>query len=186
MAKTDPQERSANRRKRKSKAKNKVSYSFVLLSLMLIVGCISGLVAFVFGQQALQGVNPVPLGGKLPRQAVPPEKPSKKANTNSFWDDNRKAISWSQQDDLEIDAKKDLKMMNLIRPTNVTLLSSKNSADLDINSEVKRLNFSQNIPLNNRFLAKHYSIAQLDLSGDRDIKMDVSISQKVKSLVLSR
>lgn len=92
MAKTEPQERFAKRKKRKLKAKSQMSYSFVLLILMLVVGCISGLVAFIFGQQALQGVNPIPLGGQLPKPPVPPEKPSnvppekpsKKATTNSF------------------------------------------------------------------------------------------------------
>jgi hypothetical protein len=93
MAKTDPQVRSAKRRKRQSKAKSQVSYSFALLCLMLVVGCISGLVAFYLGQQALSDVNPIPLGGKLPRQPVPTEKPPKKANTSSFWNSDRKAFT---------------------------------------------------------------------------------------------
>ena len=129
MAKTDPQERSATRRKRKSKAKSQVSYSLVLLSLMLIVGCISGLVAFTFGQQALQGVNPIPLGGKLPRQAVPTEKPSKKANTNSFWDDDKKAVTLVTQDKLVTDAKNNGSLMSLVHPTNAV-------SDRDIRMDV--------------------------------------------------
>jgi hypothetical protein len=109
MAKTEPQEYSDRREKKKLKAKRPVSYTFVLLSLMLATACISGVVAFVFGQQALQGVNPIPLGGKLPKQIAAPDKPTTKstpkptakpANTdkNSLADDDRQRIARSQED----------------------------------------------------------------------------------------
>ncbi|WP_019500631.1 hypothetical protein [Pseudanabaena sp. PCC 6802] len=109
MAKTEPQEYSARRGKKKPKAKGQISYTFVLLILMLAIACISGVVAFVFGQQALQGVNPIPLGGKLPRQIASPDKPtakptskptSKPANTDksSLVDDDRQSIARSRED----------------------------------------------------------------------------------------
>jgi hypothetical protein len=126
---TDPRERSAKRRKKQSKAKSRVSYSFVLLSLMLFVGCISGLVAFVLGQQALQGVNPIPLGGKLPSQAVPTEKPSKKANTNSYWEENKKPVALAIQDELGADTKNNGSLMSLVHPTNAT---SANDIRMDV------------------------------------------------------
>lgn len=109
MAKTEPQEYSARRGKKKPKAKSQVSYTFVLLVLMLAIACISGVVAFVFGQQALQGVNPIPLGGKLPKQVISPDKPTAKpttkptakpANTDksSLADDDRQRTAQSQED----------------------------------------------------------------------------------------
>jgi hypothetical protein len=105
MAKTEPQEYSARRGRKKSKTKSQVSYTFVLLTLMLAIACISGVVAFVFGQQALQGVNPIPLGGKLPKQIASPDKPTAKptakpANTDksSLVDDDRQRTAQSPED----------------------------------------------------------------------------------------
>ncbi len=186
MAKTDPQERSAVSRKRKSKAKSQVSYSFVLLSLMLIVGCISGLVAFTLGQQALQGVNPIPLGGKLPSQVVPTEKPSKKANTNSFWDSDRKAFNLTSEAELGTNAKNNVTLMNLVHPTNVKHRGQNSSEDVNINAEIEQLNIRQQIRQNDHLLAKHFSIAQSEVSSDRDMRIDASISRQAASLMVSR
>jgi cytoskeletal protein RodZ len=186
MAKTDPQERSAKRRKRQSKAKSRVSYSFVLLSLMLIVGCISGLVTFVLGQKALQGVNPIPLGGKLPSQAVPTEKPSKKANTNSYWDDDKKTLTWAAQDELGTDVKNNGSLMSLVHPTNANNLSKNSPEDLNINAQIQKLSIHQNTPQNKRFLGGNASIIQSDVASNSDIRMDVLIAQQTRSPIVSR
>jgi hypothetical protein len=186
MAKTDPQVRSAPRRKRKSKAKSQVSYSFVLLSLMLVVGCISGLVAFVFGQQALQGVNPIPQGGKLPRQAVPTDKPSQKANTNSFWDSDRKAFTLARKYELHSKANNNGALMNLVHPTNVKHLGKNSSADLNINDEIQRLSIRHSLRQNDRLLAKPFNLTQLEVSSDFNMRMDVSIAHQARSLMVSR
>ncbi|OIP75699.1 MAG: hypothetical protein AUK48_06955 [Oscillatoriales cyanobacterium CG2_30_44_21] len=55
------------RRKKKQPKRFRISYSFLLLLLMLIVGSVTGLVAYSFGKQALEGVNPSPSGIKLPK-----------------------------------------------------------------------------------------------------------------------
>jgi hypothetical protein len=39
----------------------------ILLILMLVIGCVSGFLSYGFGQKALKGVNPIPLGVKMPR-----------------------------------------------------------------------------------------------------------------------
>jgi hypothetical protein len=183
---TDPQERSAKRRKRQSKAKSRVSYSFVLLSLMLVVGCISGLVTFVLGQKALQGVNPIPLGGKLPSQAVPTEKPSKKANTNSYWDDDQKTLTWAAQDEPGNDAKNNGSLMSLVHPTNANNLSKNSAEDLNINAQIQQLSIPPNTPLNKHFLPENASIIQPDVASNPDIRMDVLIAQQTRSPIVSR
>ncbi|WP_339375504.1 hypothetical protein [Pseudanabaena sp. UWO311] len=59
----------------------------MLLFAMIIVGSVAGLVAFSFGKQALEGVNPSPAGIKLPK-ASPVSKPkeSPKASPQSQTD----------------------------------------------------------------------------------------------------
>jgi hypothetical protein len=165
MAKTEPQDYSAKRRKKRSKAKSQVSYSFVMLSLMLILACISGFVAFMFGQQALQGVNQIPLGGKLPRQAIPVDKPSdkptpktsKKANTSFFLHEDRKKIFLAQQDEIDTNATSRDSLINLVRSSYVNtdyannLLANRvqlattphSNSDLNINQQVQQLDVNQ-------------------------------------------
>jgi hypothetical protein len=68
-----------NRKKKKPPQKFRVTYSLGLLVVMLFVGGISGLFAYNFGKQALEGVNPAPAGIKLPK-ANPNLKDSAKDN----------------------------------------------------------------------------------------------------------
>jgi hypothetical protein len=72
MATPQPQKRL--RKKKKPPKKFRLSYSLLLLFAMLIVGSVAGLVAFRFGKQALEGVNPSPAGIKLPKSS-PVSKP---------------------------------------------------------------------------------------------------------------
>ncbi len=72
MATPQPQKRLV--KKKKPPQKFRLSYSLMLLFAMVIVGSVAGLVAFRFGKQALEGVNPSPAGIKLPK-ASPVSKP---------------------------------------------------------------------------------------------------------------
>ena len=85
MATPQPQKRL--RKKKKPPKKFRLSYSLLLLFAMIIVGSVAGLVAFKFGKQALEGVNPSPAGIKLPK-ANPVSKPkeSPKASPQSQTD----------------------------------------------------------------------------------------------------
>jgi hypothetical protein len=85
MATPQPQKRI--RKKKKPPKKFRLSYSLMLLFAMIIVGSVAGLVAFSFGKQALEGVNPSPAGIKLPK-ASPVSKPkeSPKASPQSQTD----------------------------------------------------------------------------------------------------
>jgi hypothetical protein len=100
MTKSEPKDRLARKRKSKAKKQFKLSYSLVLLILMVVVGTIAGLVAYKFGQQALQGVNPSPTGVKLPKltpKASPsPSATPKKPDTTSFLLDEQQVILASQ------------------------------------------------------------------------------------------
>jgi hypothetical protein len=85
MATPQPQKRL--RKKKKPPKKFRLSYSLVLLFAMIVVGSVAGLVAYSFGKQALEGVNPSPAGIKLPK-ASPASKPkeSPKASPQSQTD----------------------------------------------------------------------------------------------------
>jgi flagellar basal body-associated protein FliL len=72
MARTKPKKRPAKRRKKKPKAQDRVSFTLVLLTLMIIVALASGMAAYMFGQRALEGVKPVPAGKQVP-QPIPTE-----------------------------------------------------------------------------------------------------------------
>lgn len=72
MATPQPQKRL--RKKKKPPKKFRLSYSLVLLFAMIVVGSVAALVAYSFGKQALEGVNPSPAGIKLPKPS-PASKP---------------------------------------------------------------------------------------------------------------
>ncbi|CAN1211923.1 hypothetical protein TUMEXPCC7403_17085 [Tumidithrix helvetica PCC 7403] len=99
MPNTEPKDRPV--RKKKAKKGFRLSYSFVLLILMVIVGTITGLIAYEFGKKALQGVNPSPTGVKLPKLTPKPSpSPSgtpKKSDATSFLLDEHEVILASQQ-----------------------------------------------------------------------------------------
>jgi len=51
----------------KPRRKAQANYALVLLTLMIVIGCTSGFLSYGFGKRALKGVNPVPLGTKVPK-----------------------------------------------------------------------------------------------------------------------
>ncbi len=82
MATTRPEKRL--RKKKKSPRRFRLSYSLLLLLAMIVVGSVSGLVAYKFGKQALEGVNPSPTGIKLPKiSPVPKPKESPQSSSQS-------------------------------------------------------------------------------------------------------
>lgn len=85
MATPQPQKRL--RKKKKPPKKFRLSYSLVLLFAMIVVGSVAGLVAYSFGKQALEGVNPSPAGIKLPKPSpVSKPKEAPKASPQSQTD----------------------------------------------------------------------------------------------------
>jgi len=94
MATTRPEKRL--RKKRKPPKQFRLSYSFMLLFAMTIVGAITGLIAFNFGKQALEGVNPSPSGIKLPKvspMAKPKASPPNQDGKTSFFLDELEIIA---------------------------------------------------------------------------------------------
>lgn len=85
MATTRPEKPEKRLRKKKKPPKKfRLSYSLLLLLAMVVVGSIAGLVAYRFGKQALEGVNPSPAGIKLPKVSpVPKPKDSPKSSPSS-------------------------------------------------------------------------------------------------------
>ncbi|MFN4978878.1 MAG: hypothetical protein ACK5H8_03775 [Pseudanabaena sp.] len=84
MATTHPEKPENSLRKRKkSPNKFRFSYSLLLLLAMVIVGSVAGIVAYRFGKQALEGVNPSPAGIKLPKISPSPSAKPKDAPKSS-------------------------------------------------------------------------------------------------------
>ena len=116
MATTRTENRS--RKRKKPPQKFKLSYSFVLLIAMLIVGTVAGIIAFGFGKQALEGVNSSPAGVKMPK-IMPTDKPkdspkpspsNKPDNKVSFLLDESQAI-------LEMQARAKQELGSTTRPS---------------------------------------------------------------------
>ena len=115
MATPQPQKRL--HKKKKPPKKFRLSYSLMLLFAMIIVGSVSGLVAFSFGKQALEGVNPSPAGIKLPK-ASPVSKPkeSPKASPQSQTDGKTSFLLDEAEVIAEMQARSQQELGGLTRP----------------------------------------------------------------------
>ena len=116
MATPQPQKRLV--KKKKPPKKFRLSYSLLLLFAMIIVGSVAGLVAFSFGKQALEGVNPSPAGIKLPK-ASPVSKPkeSPKASPQSQTDGKTSFFLDEAEVIAEMKSRSQQELGSLTRPT---------------------------------------------------------------------
>lgn len=80
MATLRPEQRL--RKKKKPPKRFRLTYSLLLLFTMVVVGLVAGLVAYRFGKQALEGVNPTPAGIKSPK-VLPSTKPKDPPKSSS-------------------------------------------------------------------------------------------------------
>lgn len=81
-------------RRREKRWRIHLSYSFVLLILMIGLGTAAGIVGYEFGREALRGVKPSPPSVKLPTiapEAPPPPTPPPTKRTQSFWREQNQA-----------------------------------------------------------------------------------------------
>jgi hypothetical protein len=115
MATPQPQKRL--RKKKKPPKKFRLSYSLMLLFAMIIVGSVAGLVAYSFGKQALEGVNPSPAGIKLPK-ASPASKPkeSPKASPKSQTDGKTSLLLDEAEVIADMKARSQQELGGLTRP----------------------------------------------------------------------
>jgi hypothetical protein len=118
MATPQPQKRL--RKKKKPPKKFRLSYSLVLLFAMIVVGSVAGFVAYSFGKQALEGVNPSPAGIKLPK-ASPVSKPkeSPKASPQSQTDGKTSFFLDEAEVIAEMQARSQQELGGLTRPAYV-------------------------------------------------------------------
>ena len=116
MATTRTEKRS--RKRKKSPQQFKLSYSFVLLIAMLIVGTVAGIVAFGFGKQALEGVNSSPAGVKMPK-IMPTDKPkeSPKSSPSSKPDNKVSFLLDESQAILDMKARSQQELGSTTRPS---------------------------------------------------------------------
>jgi hypothetical protein len=115
MATPQPQKRL--RKKKKPPQKFRLSYSLILLFAMLIVGSVAALVAFSFGKQALEGVNPSPAGIKLPK-ASPVSKPKESPKASPQSQTDRKTSFFLDEAEViaEMQARSQQELAGLTRP----------------------------------------------------------------------
>lgn len=115
MATPQPQKRL--RKKKKPPQKFRLSYSLILLFAMLIVGSVAALVAFSFGKQALEGVNPSPAGIKLPK-ASPVSKPKESPKASPQSQTDRKTSFFLDEAEViaEMQARSQQELGGLTRP----------------------------------------------------------------------
>jgi hypothetical protein len=102
------------RKKKKQPKKFRLSYSLLLLFAMIVVGSVAGMVAYRFGKQSLEGVNPSPAGIKLPKVSpvVKPKESPKAQDKTSFLLDESEVIA-------EMKARSQQELGGLRRPTYV-------------------------------------------------------------------
>ena len=139
MATTRPEKRL--RKKKKPPKKFRLSYSLLLLFAMIIVGAITGLVAFNFGKQALEGVNPSPSGIKLPKvspTAKPKASPPNPDGKTSFFLDESEIIA-------DMESRSQQELGGLTRP--IAVAKTNTSDRKTIYSKVDRAYSSMRDPL---------------------------------------
>ncbi len=115
------------RKKKKPPKKFRLSYSLLLLLIMPVVGSITGVIAYGFGKQALEGVNPSPTGVKLPRvnpQSPSPKPQSPKPTSQNQGDQN--VAMWLDESSViaEIQMRSQNELGALRRPTTNTTAKS--------------------------------------------------------------
>lgn len=120
MATTRPEKPEKRLRKKKKQPKKfRFSYSLLLLLAMVVVGSISGIVAYRFGKQALEGVNPSPAGIKLPKVS-PPAKPKDAPKSSSPSQDGKTSFLLDESEVIaDMKARSQQELGGLTRPAYV-------------------------------------------------------------------
>lgn len=146
MATPLPQKRL--RKKKKPPQKFRLSYSLMLLFAMLVVGVVAGLVAFSFGKQALEGVNPSPAGIKLPKVS-PPAKPKESPKSSPQGQPNSKTSFLLDESEViaEVKARSQQELGSLTRPSFVAKVNNTNDRKTIISARVDRAYDSMRDPL---------------------------------------
>ncbi|MBD2176674.1 hypothetical protein H6F42_07060 [Pseudanabaena sp. FACHB-1998] len=106
------------RKKKKQPKKFRLSYSLILLFAMIVVGSVAGMVAYRFGKQALEGVNPSPAGIKLPK-ASPAAKPKETPKSSSQVQDKISFLLDESEVIADIKTRSQEELGGLRRPTYV-------------------------------------------------------------------
>lgn len=121
MATTRPEKPEKRLRKRKKTPKKfRFSYSLLLLLAMVVVGSVAGIVAYRFGKQALEGVNPSPAGIKLPKVSPPPKPKDSAPKSSPSTQDGKTSFMLDEAEILaEIKARSQQELGGLTRPAYV-------------------------------------------------------------------
>lgn len=120
MATTRPEKPEKRLRKKKKPPKKfRLSYSLLLLLAMVVVGSVAGLVAYRFGKQALEGVNPSPAGIKLPKVS-PPAKPKESPKSSPSSQDGKTSFLLDESEVIaDIKTRSQEELGGLTRPAYV-------------------------------------------------------------------
>ncbi len=144
MVSPRPEKRS--RKKKKPAKKFRLSYSLLLLLAMIVVGAVTGLLAYRFGKHALEGVNPSPAGVKLPKFA-PTAKPKESPKSSPSAQDGKTSFFLDEQEVIaEMKARSQQELGNLTRPNFVAKVNNSDRKML-ISSRVDQAYNSMRDPL---------------------------------------
>ena len=144
MVSPRPEKRS--RKKKKPPKKFRLSYSLLLLLAMIVVGAVTGLLAYRFGKLALEGVNPSPAGIKLPKIS-PAAKPKESPKSSPSGQDSKTSLFLDEQEVIaEMKSRSQQELGNLTRPNFVAKVNNSDRKML-ISSRVDQAYNSMRDPL---------------------------------------
>ena len=144
MVSPRPEKRS--RKKKKPPKKFRLSYSLLLLLAMIVVGAVTGLVAYRFGKLALEGVNPSPAGIKLPKIS-PTAKPKESPKSSPSGQNSKTSLFLDEQEVITgMKARSQQELGNLTRPNFVAKVNNSDRRTL-ISARVDQAYNSMRDPL---------------------------------------
>jgi len=194
MATTRPEKPEKRLRKKKKQPKKfRFSYSLLLLLAMVVVGSISGIVAYRFGKQALEGVNPSPAGIKPPKVS-PPAKPKDAPKSSSPSQDGKTSFLLDESEVIaDMKARSQQELGGLTRPAPVAKANTSDRkriyarVDRAYNSIREPLAISANADerIAERIAALRQTVYSRSRTYENDFELNRPIANKVSTMPLS-
>jgi len=195
MATTRPEKPEKRLRKRKKTPKKfRFSYSLLLLLAMVVVGSVAGIVAYRFGKQALEGVNPSPAGIKLPKVSPSPSAKPKDVQKSSTSSEDGKISFLLDESEVIADmkARSQQELGGLTRPAPVAKANTSDRkriyarVDRAYNSIREPLAISANADerIAERIAALRQTVYSRSRTYENDFELNRPIANKVSTMPL--
>ncbi|MFM7888079.1 MAG: hypothetical protein ACKPCM_15620 [Pseudanabaena sp.] len=196
MATTHPENPEKRLRKKKKQPKKfRFSYSLLLLLAMVIVGAVAAIVAYRFGKQALEGVNPSPAGIKLPKVSPSPSaKPKDAPKSSTSSQDSKTSFLLDESDVIaEMKARSQQELGGLTRPAPIAKVNTSDRkriyarVDRAYNSIREPLAISANADerIAERIAALRQTVYSRSRTYENDFDLNRPIADKTSTMPLS-